>query len=469
MQIRDLLGKERRNRLVIEEKAGDVESIKAGTLLDRYMEGQQEVGADNCIAICFANSTASKYNKEIRKSIYGTEKPPLQCGDKLMVVHNNYNLGIMNGEFAKVVEIGETVQQSAPIYVQDGGERVRKVITLTFQSVEIRVGDDYPQRCMLLLDLLNNDAPEMSIDEQRALYINFCMRHADKKKNPEAFAECLKTDQYYNCLRAKYGYAVTGHKCQGGEWKRAYVDYDGRTGLSTDCLRWAYTATTRAQETLYIANLPHITPFSKFRIEPVQQCSKINEECRILAKVEPSPYHENSASDYLHAKCRCIIQNMEWTPYKIYSVVSKPYQEIYHVQTPDGIERYDLRYKKGGIFTKASAQLPTAHTPILAMLLNNERAMPLVFDYHPSDEMHENLYNLIRSACDGLSIQITNVVEHKEDYSVMYYFRTSDTMSYIKIYVNSDGYVTYAKPMSLIGQEDKELIVLIEEITNHFE
>ena len=51
----------------------------------------------------------------------------------------------------------------------------------------------------------------------------------------------------------------------------------------------------------------------------------------------------------------------------------------------------------------------------------------------------------------------------------MYYFRTSDTMSYIKIYMDASGFVTYAKPMSLIGQEDKELIVLIEEITRHFD
>jgi hypothetical protein len=83
--------------------------------------------------------------------------------------------------------------------------------------------------------------------------------------------------------------------------------------------------------------------------------------------------------------------------------------------------------------------------------------------------MHEKLYYLIRSACDGLSIQITNVVEHKEDYSVMYYFRTSDVISYLKIYVDASGFVTYAKPMSLIGQEDKELMELIKEITNHFD
>ena len=95
--------------------------------------------------------------------------------------------------------------------------------------------------------------------------------------------------------------------------------------------------------------------------------------------------------------------------------------------------------------------------------------MPLIFNYTPSDDIHEKLYHMIRSACDSLSIQITNVVEHKEDYSVMYYFRTSNTMSYIKIYIDASGYVTYAKPMSLIGAEDKELKVLIETIMNHFE
>ena len=77
--------------------------------------------------------------------------------------------------------------------------------------------------------------------------------------------------------------------------------------------------------------------------------------------------------------------------------------------------------------------------------------------------------NLIRSACDGLTIQITNVVEHKEDYSVVFYFRTSNSFSYIKTYINESGFVTYAKPMSLLGKDDKELAILIEEIQNHFE
>lgn len=159
---------------------------------------------------------------------------------------------------------------------------------------------------------------------------------------------------------------------------------------------------------------------------------------------------------------------MKWTPYKIDKVESKPYQEIYYIKTPDGVERYSIRYKKGGIFQKAVPQTLSAHSVMVSMLLNDERAMPLIFNYVPSDEIHEKLYNLIRSACDGLTIQITNVVEH-EDYSVNFYFRTSDNLSYIKIYINGSGFVTYAKPMSLLGKDDKELTILIEEIQNHFE
>lgn len=295
------------------------------------------------------------------------------------------------------------------------------------------------------------------------------MRNPHLKQGTAEFKDAIMEDEYYNCLKAKFGYAVTGHKCQGGEWAKVFVDYSGRTGLNDDCLRWAYTATTRAQKTLFVINLPHITPFSKFRIENVRQCSRINEECRVLGEVEKSPYHDASAPDYLHAKCRCIMQNMEWTPYSIDGVVSRPYQEIYNIKTPDGIERYDIRYRKGGIFTKAAPQSPSKHNEQVCLILDNERMMPLVFDYVPSDSIHEKLYNLICSACDGFSIQITNVVEHRESYNVVYYFRTSDTMSCITIYIDASGLVTYAQPMSLLGQMDEELMLLVESITNHFE
>lgn len=159
---------------------------------------------------------------------------------------------------------------------------------------------------------------------------------------------------------------------------------------------------------------------------------------------------------------------MEYTPYKIISIQSLPYLEIYNIRTPDGVDRYELFYKAGNIFQPAKAASPNQHTRLIEMLLNDERGMSYKYEYIPSDESHRKLLDLIRSACDTISVQITNVVEHAEYFSTIYYMRTSETFSYIKVYVNSNGFITYAKPMSLKGNDDRELCEIIEIIKTHF-
>lgn len=467
MMIRNLLKKDKRNQLVFEEQKDDVETVPSEQFLDKYLNYRKESGKHDSVIICYSNKSANRYNRDIRKSLYGGDVP-LQENDILLITQNNYRLDRMNGEFVPVLSIGERIQQSAPVYAQIGGKKERIVITLNFIKVTVPNGDGNPIPCMLLEDLLTSDTATISIDENRALYINFCMRNPNLKQGTESFAEALLNDEYYNAIRAKYGYAVTGHKCQGGEWGKVFVDYTGRTGLDDDSLRWAYTATTRAQKTLYVTNLPHITPFSKFRIEPIQKCKNIAPECRILNEVQPTPFHNKNADNGIRAKYHCIAKNMEYTPYRIISVQSRPYLEIYNIQTPDGVDRYDLFYKAGDIFQPAKATSPNQHTPLIEIMLNDEQGMSYKYNYIPSDESHCKLLDLIRSACDTISVQITNVVEHAEDFSTTYYMRTSGTFSYIKVYVNSNGFITYAKPMSLKGKDDGELSEIIEIINSHF-
>ena len=467
MTIRDLLKKEKRNSLVFEEQKDSVETLSSEDFLDKYLDYRRESGKHDSIVICFSNTSASRYNKDIRDALYGQDVPICEK-DILLITQNNYKLNRMNGEFVPVMSIGERIQQSAPVYSQVGGEKKQITVTLNFVQVTIPDGDGYPVQCMLLEDLLTTNKATVSIDENRALFINFCIRHPKLKQGTEAFAEALLNDEFYNAIRAKYGYAVTGHKCQGGEWNKVFVDYAGRTGLDDDSLRWAYTATTRAQETLYVTNLPYITPFSKFRIESIQKCKNISPECRILNEVGPTPFHGNNIENGIRAKYHCIAKNMEYTPYRIQNVSSRSYLEIYNIQTPDGIDQYDLYYKAGVIFQPARAISPNRHTALIYMMLNDERGMSYQFNYTPSDESFSKLYDLIHSACDSINVQITNVVEHKEDYSVVFYMRTSGTFSYIKVYVNADGFITYAKPMSLKGSEDGELGSVIEIIKSHF-
>lgn len=467
MMIRDLLQKDKRNQLVFEEQKDDVEMVPSEQFLDKYLKYRKESGRHDSVIICYSNKSANRYNRDIRKSLYGGDVP-LRENDILLITQNNYRLNRMNGEFVPVLSVGARTQQSAPVYAQIGGKRQRIVITLNFIQVTVPDGDGNPMLCMLLEDLLTSDKATISIDENRALYINFCMRHPSLKQGTQVFADALLNDEYYNAIRAKYGYAVTGHKCQGGEWGKVFVDYTDRTGLDDDSLRWAYTATTRAQKTLYVSNLPHITPFSKFRIESIQKCKSIDPECRILNEVPPTPFHDKNVDNGIRAKYHCIVKNLKYTPYKIVSVQSRPYLEIYNIQTPDGVDRYDLYYKTGIIFQPAKASSTNKHTQQIEMMLNDERGMPYKYDYTPSDISHSKLFDLIRSACDSLSVQITNVVEHAEDFCTIYYMRTSGTFSYIKVYINSDGFITYAKPMSLKGNEDGELGAIIKIIKSHF-
>lgn len=467
MMIRDLLQKDKRNQLVFEEQKDDVEMVPSEQFLDKYLKYRKESGRHDSVIICYSNKSANRYNRDIRKSLYGGDVP-LRENDILLITQNNYRLNRMNGEFVPVLSVGARTQQSAPVYAQIGGKRQRIVITLNFIQVTVPDGDGNPMLCMLLEDLLTSDKATISIDENRALYINFCMRHPSLKQGTQVFADALLNDEYYNAIRAKYGYAVTGHKCQGGEWGKVFVDYTDRTGLDDDSPRWAYTATTRAQKTLYVSNLPHITPFSKFRIESIQKCKSIDPECRILNEVPPTPFHDKNVDNGIRAKYHCIVKNLKYTPYKIVSVQSRPYLEIYNIQTPDGVDRYDLYYKTGIIFQPAKASSTNKHTQQIEMMLNDERGMPYKYDYTPSDDSHSKLFDLIRSACDSLSVQITNVVEHAEDFCTIYYMRTSGTFSYIKVYINSDGFITYAKPMSLKGNEDGELGAIIKIIKSHF-
>lgn len=467
MMIRNLLKKNKRNQFVFEEQKDDVETVQPEHFLDKYLNYRKESEKHDSVIICYSNKSANKYNMDIRKALYGDDAP-LRVNDILLITQNNYRLNRMNGEFVPVLSIGARIQQSDPVYAQIGGKKQRIIITLNFVQITVPNNEGIPMRCMLLEDLLTSDKATISIDEHRALYINFCMRHPKLKQGTEAFAEALISDEYYNAIRAKYGYAVTGHKCQGGEWGKVFVDYTDRTGLDDDSLRWSYTATTRAQKTLYVTNMPHITPFSKFRIEPIQKCKNIDPECRILKKVPPTPFHDENVDNGVRAKFHCIAKNMEYTPYNIINVQSRPYLEIYNIQTPDGVDRYNLYYKAGSIFLPAKAATPNLHTSLIDIILNDERGISYKFNYIPSDESHSKLFNLIRSACDTINVQITNVVEHAEDFSTIYYMRTSGTFSYIKVYINSNGFITYAKPMSLKGTEDEELSIIIEIINSHF-
>ncbi len=100
---------------------------------------------------------------------------------------------------------------------------------------------------------------------------------SESSQSVESREVCFYSKEYINCILLKYGYAVTCHKAQGGEWENTFVFWDigvqtnfnyyesehNRSGkTNSDFYRWAYTAVTRASKNLFCINPPYFSSFS---------------------------------------------------------------------------------------------------------------------------------------------------------------------------------------------------------------
>jgi hypothetical protein len=230
------------------------------------------------IIICYKNKTALDLNSAIRRDKFG-EDMPIQTSDTVIIGTNNYRLGIMNGEFAVVVEASTTVvNREIRFRVKDGKSHSMR---LTWRKVVLVLPDENGKPKNISGYILENylyGDNYLKPEEQRALYVDFKTRYPKLKKGTEEFKEAISNDPYFNCIQLKYGYAVTCHKAQGGEWDNAFVFWDrgvssnfnfyntehDRIGKSNaDFYRWAYTAITRASKKLFCINPPYFSSFSE--------------------------------------------------------------------------------------------------------------------------------------------------------------------------------------------------------------
>ena len=250
------------NKLLLESEQGDVEKIeleKTNSYFKYDVEGQLD---EQQIIITRSNATALNYNQIIRQKYFpGTSE--IQKNERLIIVHNNYRQGIelLNGSFVKVLEVDNNVEKRSVSIGKENG--MEKRIDLSFRKITIAVVDDKEniQNCTLLIfeDLLYNKERDLTNDQLKALYIDFAIRNKNIIPGTKLYRQALISDPYYNCIRAKFGYAITCHKAQGGEWFAPLVVCSTNTGLLNESnFRWLYTAITRATDKLYLVNAPSI-------------------------------------------------------------------------------------------------------------------------------------------------------------------------------------------------------------------
>ena len=139
-------------------------------------------------------------------------------------------------------------------------KRVRSTTELygfRFAEVEIELPDyEIETEVTVLLDTLIADGPSLTLEDQQRLFYEVMQDYADIPSQKDRI-KAVKDNKYFNALQVKYGYCVTCHKSQGGQWSDVYLDlgYINPEHLGIDFYRWLYTAFTRAQSTLYLVNM----------------------------------------------------------------------------------------------------------------------------------------------------------------------------------------------------------------------
>lgn len=228
----------------------DIKNISGMDLIEEINSAYSRDGMGESIVICRSNQRANLYNKGIRSTVLYREDE-LNTGDLLMVNKNNYFWAkehkgmefIANGEIIEIVRLRGTYE----LY----GFRFADA-TVSFPDQ-----NNYEMDVKLLLDALHTETAALSRAEQEKLFHAVLEDYQDISLKRERYKK-IKDDPHFNALQVKYAYAITGHKAQGGQWKNVFLDqgYVNPDGLTSDYLRWLYTAFTRSTENLYLINYP---------------------------------------------------------------------------------------------------------------------------------------------------------------------------------------------------------------------
>lgn len=224
----------------------DIEMLSGEYLLEKISDCYDQDGISDTIIITRSNKRATMFNLGIRNQVLYREDE-LVSGDMLLVAKNNYFWCeeyeemdfIANGDVARV----SRVRGSKKLY----GFRFADV-TLEFPDHNVEID------ARVILDALITDSPALTREQSDMLFMAV---QEELEGDKRARYRALKKHEYFNALQVKYGYTVTCHKAQGGQWKNVFIDMGAipDDSLATlDFYRWLYTALTRATKHVYLIN-----------------------------------------------------------------------------------------------------------------------------------------------------------------------------------------------------------------------
>ena len=256
--------------------SGQVEFIEQEEVSEKFFEHYFD-DPNSVKIITPTNHKSDSYNYDIKKRLYASSKKFISPynitnnsleiikGDILQVFENNedkFDKNIYNGQFLVVNEPMESFdvvlhkgskpepfsrfpalyQKLNVSLVSDSGVRSK-------ERFEILVSVDY------LVDSYQLTKHEFHYFHDKDEGVNTRIRKNLNDKDGNPVYPGVSFDKKINPVLCKFGYALTGHKAQGGGWDYIFLDLENFwTENGHVSPKWVYTSAKRAKKKLYLVN-----------------------------------------------------------------------------------------------------------------------------------------------------------------------------------------------------------------------
>jgi hypothetical protein len=405
-KIREAISAKRFNALEIQPMDDEIAGVSIVDAVTTAYESDRT--GESSVLICHSNSKALELNRAVRGRLWGNEKLPAAAGDLLLVNKNSPTTGLMNGDLVRVENISPN-HELRRVPIKGMSEPVTLRFRLGTLSLKGDAGSARTIECRVLENLLDSPERELTPIEQRALLVDFRQRNPNLRPKSAEFRMAIRQDTYFNALQVKYGYALTCHKAQGGEWNTAIVDFgDSRGTHNEDFFRWTYTAITRTRHKLLTINAPRFDALSSIQWGATSSRSPGEEEAlrgKFIEDVDWNAYEFPLGREKLFDHHRAIRDRLKELGIQIVSIEHLEFRERYHLQY--GVERCVIDYHYNGKMDKTkSAPLSVKGlvTPFVSEALSafdGSPQHPKAMDIVLADPFHEELRAKVSGALSG--------------------------------------------------------------------
>jgi hypothetical protein len=317
----------------------------------------------------------------------------------------------------------------------------------------------------------------LSSDELKALYIDFKIRNKNLKGGTQPFKDALRSDKYFNALRIKFGYAITCHKSQGGEWTNTFLNCKTSMGyFNSSYFRWLYTGITRAKENLFTLDEPHFSIASNIQppkienIKPREDILTLNTE---IAEIE-LPFDFSNQTNFVKHIYLTISECLKDENINISDIRHTNYLEHYTFSQGNKIAIFKIHYNGQNKIT--TIEKPTSSTDfvesVYAKLANLQNKTIIIVEPETAETEFEfekafqkEFYENLKAKLELFNFQIAKI-EHNQYHEIYEIKRNGFTATYKFWY---DGNFKFKKteliPTRTTGLAEEINELLLEKIS----